>query len=155
MMEFALKILCVCKANLNLSPRAASVCETLFHENGLPSVAVMSAGTKANRLSGDDDYFKETFGVLSPTQLTQGLIDFADVIVALDSDIVTTLAQDYEVSGKTIVNLEIPDRYSLREGNLESLYEILRVKLEPYVKDWAEKINGSCSLPNHPKTEVK
>jgi len=41
-----------------------------------------------------------------------------------------------------MVNLEVPDRFSLSEGNLDELYLMLHQKLEPYIDEMARSVEG-------------
>lgn len=96
----AKRVLCVCSAGLLRSPTAANV---LHREFGYNTRAVGSNVEYA--LIPIDDV----------------LINWADEIVFLDRGHLEGIAEDYDLSGKRCIVLNIPDMYPYMDEELQSL----------------------------------
>ncbi len=130
-----MNILFICLANLNRSPRAAEVFQKLANQKGL-DVEVQSAGTNTSfGRKADPELLLRGYGVKSVTQLTNEMLEKADIVVALDSEIRKEIETDYLVIPRKIITLDVEDRYSLGRKNLDSLFEILNRKLEPLAEE--------------------
>jgi protein-tyrosine-phosphatase len=127
-------ILFVCHANLNRSPRAAEVFRKLADQKGF-DVEIQSAGTNACFEGEDPQLLLRTFGVDHSTQLTNEMLEKADITVALDSWVQQEIETEYQIPPKKLISLGIPDVYSLRRENFDRLYEILNKKLEPLAEE--------------------
>ncbi|MEK7991401.1 MAG: low molecular weight protein tyrosine phosphatase family protein [Thiotrichaceae bacterium] len=105
------RILFVCSQNRLRSPTA----ETLFAE--YPHLEVLSAGTNHD----------------AETPLSGDLIDWADVIVAMEKNHKTKISKKFKarLANKRIVVLGIPDNYEYMQPKL---VEILKAKLPQVVQ---------------------
>ena len=126
-----LKMLFVCRANLNRSPRAAEVFERLAKELGF-AVEVSSAGTDAFWANQSEDVLLRVCGVSRSTQLTKEMVAEADIVYALDGYVERDLAS-YNIPPEKLVCLYIDDEYSKCRGNLDELYALLEKVLRPVV----------------------
>lgn len=142
-----MKVLFVCSANLNRSPRAAEVFRRLANQRGL-DVEVLSAGTDAWAINEEPSVLREKYGVESCTQLTKEMLKEADIVFPLDDRTRESIREEFQVLPKRTIPLNIPDRFSFRDGNLDKLYEILNQKLEPIVEKIFPREGG------HPGKEV-
>lgn len=127
-------VLFVCHANLNRSPRAAEVFRKLADQKGF-NVEIQSAGTDAYLKDNNPQLLNETFGVDHVTQLTNEMLEKADVVVALDGWVEQEIKTGYQLATKKMITLGIPDVYSKRWNNFDTLYEILNKKLEPLAEE--------------------
>jgi len=126
-------VLFVCHANLNRSPRAAEVFRKLANQKGF-SVDIQSAGTDAYFKDEDPQFLNEGFGVNHVTQLTNEMIEKANIVVALDDWVKQEIEAGY-IKPKRMIALSVPDRFSKRRNNFDELYVILNQKLEPLAEE--------------------
>jgi protein-tyrosine phosphatase len=127
-------VLFICRANLNRSPRAAEIFRKLADQKGF-DVEIQSAGTNAFFEGHDPQFLRRTYGVDRATQLTDEMLEKADIIVALDDEVREEIEIECQTKTKRIISLEIPDRYSLGRNNLDTLCGILNRKLEPLAEE--------------------
>jgi protein-tyrosine-phosphatase len=124
----------VCHANLNRSPRAAEVFRKLADQKGF-NIEVQSAGINASFEGHDPQLLNEAFGVQHVTQLTDAILEKANIVVALDDWVKREIETKYQIMPKRMITLGIPDVYSKRRNNFKELYEILNKKLEPLAEE--------------------
>jgi len=129
-------VLFVCHANLNRSPRAAEVFQKLVGQKGL-SVEVSSAGTNAffSWLNDKPELLHKGHGVDHVTQLTDEILEKADIVVALDNWVREEIQINFKIIPKRLITLKVPDRYTKSRNNLDELYELLNEELGPLVKE--------------------
>jgi predicted protein tyrosine phosphatase len=115
------RILFVCLANINRSPKAEEVFREMLREAGYkvknpcqtPSqedydFEVFSAGTNANE---------------EANQLEREIAHSADIIFALDEEVLCKLMDKFGVPYSKIKNLDIPDLYHRQDPALRILLE--------------------------------
>lgn len=103
-----LHFLFICTANVQRSPTA----EGLFE--GIDEVEARSAGIHP----------------LAAKRVYQPAIDWADKIFVMETGHMSFLEKNLDVSGKEIINLEIPDMY---ERDDPKLISILKEKLDKFL----------------------
>jgi predicted protein tyrosine phosphatase len=105
-----MRILFVCEGNRSRSPTA----ETVFGE--VPGIEVRSAG----------------FNPFARTQVEETMIQWADLVVALDRRVEEHLCLRFEerLAGRKFICLEIPDEYDYMQPEL---IEQLRAKMLPFL----------------------
>lgn len=127
-------ILFVCHANLNRSLQAAEVFRELADQKGL-NVEIQSAGTNAFLAGFAPEILRASYGINGVTQLTDKMLEKADVTVALDEFVEQEIKMKHKVIPKRIFSLGITDIHTLRRGNFDALRVILNQKLEPLAKE--------------------
>lgn len=129
-----MKVLCVCFANVNRSPRAARTLLKIVRERGIEDVEVSSAGTEAWRVK-DADKMEKRYGIRSTTQVTTEMLLDADIIVALDGSVAWDLVNVFGAPQSKVANLTIPDNFTKLKGNIDTLDMLLEREL-PKVLDF-------------------
>jgi protein-tyrosine phosphatase len=124
----------VCHANLNRSPRAAEVFRKLADQKGF-NIEVQSAGTDAFFEGHDPQLLFRAFGVDHATQLTNEMLEKANIVIVLDDWVKREIETKYPIKPKRMISLGVPDSYSKKRNNFDELYEILNKKLEPLAEE--------------------
>lgn len=109
------RILFICTANMSRSP----ACERLFA--GAQKFEARSAGTKGAEYGH--------------TQVSQALIDWADRVFVMseaEDGHLTYLRENFNLDGKPVHVLGVPNVYDLSEGQQAALYVVLREKLASF-----------------------
>lgn len=94
------RVLCVCSAGLLRSPTIAAILHTAFDYN--------------TRSAGSDDEF-------ALIKVDDVLIHWAEEIVFAEEHHKHTIADKFDLSGKKLIVLDIPDRYSYMDNELIKL----------------------------------
>lgn len=133
-------VLFVCHANLNRSPRAEEVFRRLANEAGL-DIEVVSSGTHIEIL-WDAETLMRAWGLSKRTQLTPELLDSASKIFALDGRVLNDMVNMFGVERELVVDLGIPDGFSMGRGNISELDLILEEKLRPFIGSFGKERTG-------------
>jgi len=112
-----MKILFVCKGNLNRSPTAERVCRELAESKGL-EIEVESAGLST------------LTSLFSGRKLTKGTADAADKIFVMEEYMKRALVRKYSQPSKKIISLNIQDIYITDDPELINQ---LKRKITPYL----------------------
>ena len=122
-------ILFVCHANLNRSPRAAALFRRLAEGMGL-DVEVISAGITSEP-HFDSETLKMVWGIKERIKLTNDLLHRAELVFVLDKRVLGEIVHNFSDPPEGIINLGIPDHFSLSRGNFDEFDRILEERLTP------------------------